>query len=227
MRTKTVQLASNHLTGEWTHGNAYKRLVIFCHGFNSSTANPTIVAIVHGLNKKGHDTFMFNFSENTGGFDIEQQVTDIELVATHFKQYDEIILIGASFAALTTAIATRKIAAIKGLVTLNGFFGQGRLGGKHRKTYLKFRFAAIATPTYRKILRYYRRELRPGDITVPVLVVHSKVDSLVSIEQSRDFYKRLTAPKHFVELESADHGITDPADRQKVIAQIHRWLSHG
>lgn len=224
MQSETVKLANNTLTGEWHHANSHTQLIIVCHGYQGSSEDPTIVAITDGLNKKRYDTFTFNFSENTGGFDIEHQVGDVIQVVNHFKEYDELVLLAGSFAALTAAIATIQLSSINRLITLNGFFGQGDVGQEHHRTYIKFRIAALIVPKYRKILQYYKSRLRPDMITVPVLVIHSKVDKYVFIKQSQDFYRQIISPKHFVELDNANHGITAQKDRQTVVSQIDKWL---
>lgn len=224
MQSETITLANNKLTGEWHHAGSRGQLIVICHGYQGSSEDPTIIAIANGLNKKGHDTFTFNFSENIGGFDVEHQVDDIAQAVSHFKEYEEIVLLAGSFAALTAAIATIKLPRVTRLITLNGFFGKGALGQEHRKTYRKFRLAALIVPKYRRIWRYIKCEFRPTYIKVPVLVIHSKADKYVFIKQSQGFYKKFTAPKQFVELESANHGIKSPADRQEVVLAIHRWL---
>jgi uncharacterized protein len=228
MQTKAIKFAGRQLTGEWHYddkSHPKKQLIIVCHGYQSSRKDPTIVAVTEGLNKNGHDTCTFNFSANTGGFDVEHQVKDITQVVENFKSYREIILLASSFGALTAAIATKQIPEVKGLITLNGFFGEGKLGQKYRDEYRKFRVAALVAPKYRRIWRYYRQELQPALITVPVLVIHSKVDQYVFIQQSRDFYDKLKAPKHFIELQSANHGVTSTADRKLVISEIDTWLA--
>ncbi|MDB5176201.1 MAG: OsmC family protein [Candidatus Saccharibacteria bacterium] len=224
MQFETVNLANNNLTGKWSHASSRKQLIIVCHGYQGSSKDPTIIAITHGLNKKGHDTFTFNFSENTGGFDIKHQVGDVAQIVNHFKDYNELILLAGSFAALTVAIATIQLSRINRLITLNGFFGQGDVGQEHRKTYIKFRVAALIIPKYRKILLYYKSRLQPERIAVPVLVIHSKVDKYVFIKQSQDFYRQVTSPKHFVELDNANHGLTSQKDRKMVVSEIDKWL---
>ncbi|HEY1835837.1 MAG TPA: alpha/beta hydrolase [Candidatus Saccharimonadales bacterium] len=227
MQSKSINLVNGQLTGEWHYNDSHakKHLVILCHGYRSSHQNSTIVAISKGLNKRGHDTFTFNFSTNTGGFDIEHQVKDIAKLVEHFKGYGEIILLAGSFGALTAAIATLEIPKIKGLITLNGFFGHSQLGEDHRRNYIKFRIAALVIPKYRRIWRYFRHRVRPELIKVPVLVIHSEVDKYVFIRQSRDFYDKLKAPKQFIELQTANHGVTSSADRQRIISEIDKWLA--
>jgi pimeloyl-ACP methyl ester carboxylesterase len=224
MQSEIVTLANDTLTGEWRHGASRKQLIIVCHGYQGSSEDPTIIAITDGLNKRERDTFTFNFSQNTGGFDIEHQVSDIKLLISYFKDYDELVLLAGSFAALPAAIAANKLANLNGLITLNGFFGQDDLGKEHRRAYIKFRIAALLFPKYREILSYFKRELQPAAIRVPALAIHSRADESVFIKQSQDFYQQLTSPKQFIELKDANHGITAQADRQRVVAEIDGWL---
>lgn len=226
MRSEIITLDYRQLTAEWHHGKPRERLIVVCHGYQGSSGDPTIVAITAGLNAASHDTVTFNFSKNTGSFDIEHQVQDVAHIVEFFRDYKEIILFAGSLGALTAAIATVQIAKVKGLITLNGFFGEGQLGQTHRKNYLKFRAAALVVPEYRRILKFYRRRLQPVLIEVPVLVIHSKADKYVYIAQSRNFYDQLTSPKQFVELKMANHGVTSPKDREKVITVINSWLDN-
>jgi alpha-beta hydrolase superfamily lysophospholipase len=224
MQSEIVKLRNEKLIGDWHHSDSAKQLVVICHGYKSSSANSTLVAITKDLNKYDYDTFTFNFSENLSGFDVEHQVKDITLIAEHFKNYDEIILLAYSFGALTAAIATIHIPIVKGLITLNGFFGQNSLGQKHYRNYVKFRAAALMFPKYTKIRKYYKKELRPDLIEVPVLVIHSKGDKTVFVEQSQSFYKKLTHAKQYLELPTADHDLALLEDRKKVISEINDWL---
>lgn len=228
MRVKSIELCSRQLVGEWHYVNsrAKKRLIVLCHGYESSGKDSTIVAVAKGLNEIGYDTCAFTFSANTGGFDIEHQVGDIAQLVEYFKDYEEIVLLAASFGALTAAIATIHLPKVTGLITLNGFFGRGQLGEKYRRTYQKFRIAALVVPKYHKIWRYFQKELRPELITVPVLVIHTKVDKHVFMQQSQTFYNKLKAPKQFVTLKTANHGLTSTADRKTVISNIDVWLKN-
>lgn len=225
MRSEKIELSNKALIGEWRHKNSTERLIIICHGYQGTSKDPSLTAITEGLNKNGHDTFTFNFSENTGDLDIKHQVNDIAQIIEHFNTYHEIVLLAVSFAALPAAIATMQISSVTGLITLNGFFGTGRLGHEHRKNYIKFRLAALVVPKYKKILHFYKRQLKPNRIKVPVLVIHTQADEFVFIEQSRRFYEQLTSPKHFVTLETANHGVKSPRDRKLVVSEIHKWLS--
>jgi pimeloyl-ACP methyl ester carboxylesterase len=219
-----VTIEGSELVGELYHNGSKDRLIVICHGFNSSSSNPTLVDVREGLNKKGHNTFTFNFSENIGGFDIEHQVQDVDKVIQYFADFKDIIVLASSFAALTASITAIDFPGVKGLITINGFFGYFKLGKKYRKNYLKFRIAALAIPKYRRIFKYYKRKLQPSHITVPVLVIHSLADEDVHIIQSRRFYNKLTVARQFIALKTADHGLRSSVDRNTVINNINDWL---
>src|SRR5580658_9397797 len=116
MQSETVKLANGALTGKWHHTESTKQLIVICHGYQGSSDDPALVAIARGLNKNGRNTFTFNFSKNTGGFDIEHQVKDIAKISRHFESYDEIVLLAASFAALTASIAAIQIPKVSKLI---------------------------------------------------------------------------------------------------------------
>lgn len=225
MQVRKVRLAKGQITGELSEPKPGKLLFVLCHGYQDSRQNTTIVAIADMLNQKGYATLTFNFSPNTGGVDIEQQVGDILHIVNRYKDlYDGIILLAGSFAALAASIAAAKSSKIKGLVTMSGFFGTGELRGRHRRIYLEFRALALVHPKYRKIYRYFKRELRPELIKVPVLVIHSQADAFVSIAQPQRFYAQLTVPKQFVTLKHANHGISSDDDRREAVEAIQDWI---
>jgi hypothetical protein len=224
MRIEAMQI-SDTLAGDWHHAKRKERLIIVCHGYKSTRNNATLIAITNGLNNLGHDTFTFNFSENIGGLDIEHQVRDIIIICHYFQKYKVIILLAASFSALPGAIACVKYKHIAGLVTINGYFGRGNLGKKHHKDYVKFRIGALLLPRYRKILKYYQREFRPELIESPVLVIYSKIDTVVYPIQSIRFYMCLQGLKKNTELKTANHGVTSVTDRRIIVKSIHKWIA--
>lgn len=221
---KEIVTLKNGLTGELCYREpAKKHLLVICHGYKSSPTHPGIVATTRGLNKKGHATFTFHFS-GTNPLDLERQVRDIHVIAKHFAAYESITLIGASFGALSSAVASTS-SQVKGLVTVNGFFGSNKLGRRFYPTFTTFQLLRRVHPKYRDVWHFFQHSFRPSQIQVPTLVIHSIVDNTVLINQSREFYRRLTGPKQFAELESADHELTLPGNTDEVVTIIDRWLS--
>jgi alpha-beta hydrolase superfamily lysophospholipase len=224
MQSEIIRLANGDLIGEWHHAKAKRQLIVVCHGYQGSGDSLAIVALASGLNKDNRDTFTFNFSKNMGGFDIEHQVKDVAKIIEHFESYEEIVLLGISFAALTASVAAIQMSKVDRLITINGFFGSGRLGKEHRGTFRKFRLASMVTPRYRKIWKYYKEKLQPAKLAIPVLVIHSKVDVVVPIEQSRHFFEQVSSPKEFKTLQTATHGLSSGNDVATVVETITTWL---
>ena len=212
----------NDLTGELHYKNPSSHLLVICHGYKSSPTHPGIVATTRGLNKRGHATFTFHFS-GTNPLDLEPQVRDIHIIAKHFTSYNSITLIGASFGALSSAVASTS-AHIRGLITVNGFFGSSKLGRQLYSTFATFQLLRIVHPKYRNVWKFFQRSFQPSQIKVPTLVIHSVIDDTVLINQSRSFYRQLTGLKQFAELEAADHGLTLPGNTEEVVAIIDEWL---
>jgi pimeloyl-ACP methyl ester carboxylesterase len=166
------------------------QLVVVCHGYKSSGSTPTISALTKGLNQRGYSTFAFDFPKDSE-VDVRQQVSDIANILRHFPEYKGFVLLAASYGALSASIAAMKLPKVGGLITVNGFFGTSRLGKQHLRAYIMFRLASLAIPRYRNIWRYYRKELHPESLSVPVLVIHSKIDQVVFFEQSQHFYEKV------------------------------------
>lgn len=225
MKTERVVIADSSIVGQLTVPTSAKRLIVVCHGYHSSKESPTLVAIARRLHTLGYATFAFDFSPTEDGIGIAQQTQDLEAIVEHFAGFKDIILLALSFSAISASIASTHTSRVSGLVTVGGFFGRAALGREYRRTYLLFRATTLVHPTSRALARYLKKELRPERITSPVLVIHSKVDKSVYISQSRWFYAKLTAPKQFVELETASHGLADDKDRKLVVDAIHAWLN--
>jgi pimeloyl-ACP methyl ester carboxylesterase len=225
MRNTTVQLRDGALVGELTQPKSSRRLIVMCHGYQSSGASPTIVALAEMLNQKGYTTFLFTFSPSKGSTDVEQQVGDLDAIIKYFESFDEVILFGNSFGALSASIAALVNPRVNGLITVSGFFGRRQLGPKYRRSYFMFETLGLLHPNYRRILRYTKRMLRPEQIKVPVLVIHSKADIDVLVAQSEWFFSRLSTTKQLLTLDTANHGISLDADRRTVVKAIDTWLS--
>ncbi len=59
----------------------------------------------------------------------------------------------------------------------------------------------------------------------PLLVMHSPIDTVVSIEQAEKIYRRAKHPKSFISLDNADHLLTRKHDASYVASVIAAWSS--
>ncbi len=145
------------LHGTLRQNNTTKPLLIICHGYGTSRKHPALAAISESLYHRGHNTFTFDFSESAQKTSLAQQVADIESVIAHFTNYQEITLIGGSFGALSTAIATIRVKRVTRLITVNGFFGTPHLGKEGLKIYILFILAALVVPRHKKSWHFLKQ----------------------------------------------------------------------
>lgn len=221
----SIDLGSGERIHAELHSRKSRELIVICHGYKSNGRTPTIRAVVKGLNKRGCSTLTFDFPF-AAAVDIERQVQDIGAITRQLAdRYDSFVLLAASFGALSATIAAIKLPKISGLITINGFFAMGRLGKRHRRTFRGFRALSLVLPRYKRIWKYYKRELRPGSLRVPVLVIHSGADIVVPITQSRRFFAGVESPKTFEELKTADHNLSARKDISQVVDYIGTWLA--
>ena len=213
------------ITGALRAHNTSKPLIVICHGYGSSMDQSSLKQINSSLFHLGHNTFVFNFSKSAQRTALENQVSDIETIVTYFISYKRIILLAGSFGALTAAIAAPKNKKIKGLITINGFFGKRHLGKKFLRIYLLFRLSAIFNSRNKLLLQFMHKEFRPENIKIPVLVIHSLADKDVSIKQSQLFYDNLTGPKKFHKMKNADHELLLKNSVTEVVKAIDEWIN--
>jgi len=219
-----------HLFNNTVHGLLYTpenatHLVILCHGYKSSQHHHALTAIAQGLYKQGFAVFTFDFPKTKSNADLEHQVTTITRLVAHFNSdYEHISLLAASFGALGAATAAAELPTLTSFVTINGFFGSWHIGRKYFFAYLAFRSLSLVNRTHRRIQNYYASHFLPSHIHTPTLVIHSKVDKIVSIVQSRRFFQQLRGKKKFQALQTATHSLSSTSDIELVIAYSTNWL---
>lgn len=74
-------------------------------------------------------------------------------------------------------------------------------------------------------LKTHQASNRLPKLLRPLLIFHSPIDSVVSIENAREIYEAARHPKSFVAIDGADHMLTDPADAEFVANILARWAS--
>ena len=62
-------------------------------------------------------------------------------------------------------------------------------------------------------------------LRMPVMIFHSPVDTIVSIENARAIYESAKHPKSFVSIDGANHMLDNPEDAQFVAATLAAWAS--
>lgn len=66
---------------------------------------------------------------------------------------------------------------------------------------------------------------RAAKLRLPLLVMHSPIDEVVSIDNAADIFQRAMHPKSFISLDTADHLLSTDVDAQYAGTLIANWAS--
>lgn len=222
MNTRITYADGLVINGEYS-GNSHQDLIILCHGYKSSGFTPVMKKLSAGLNERGYATFAFDFPPDAE-VDIQRQVAVLNQIVKHFPKQQAKILMGASLGVIAATIAAIEDPAVTALITVNGFFGERGIGPEFRRNFRKFRLLSFLIPKIHKIWKYFKAHLAAERLKLPVLVIHSKTDTVVPILQSENFYAKIKAPKKLVKLDNVAHGLKGENDVVVVISAVEVWL---
>jgi len=202
-----------------------KKLIILCHGYKSSKDHPALKKIADRLFQNGYSVFRFDFtghgeSEGKIQINIIQQFKDIKAVIKYFEEYDNFILIGASFSGFIASIAAYKCKKVSRLITINGLFYLKNFGLK----YFLLKVESILNRKINKQLTFYSDYFKPELIKIPTLVIHVKNDRILDVKQSMQFYSSLKNDRKYVVLEEGDHHLSKQRYINNVVDEIRKWL---
>lgn len=218
----TIKTAASEITGE-LNKHSSKYLIVICHGFKASGKAEPIPSLAKRLNRKGYATFTFDFPKDSET-DVRRQVDDLAAILKHFDSYQGFVMFGHSLGAISASIAAIKLPKVTGVITINGFFGTGKIGKQYRRDFVSFRIASCFIPSYRRVWKFFKNELVPARLTVPALVIHAQADIVVPIAHSRRHFAEITAPKELRVLNEADHGLTLGKHVDETVEAIDAWL---
>jgi len=72
-------------------------------------------------------------------------------------------------------------------------------------------------------LQNHEAEKKLGGLRKPLLIFHSPIDNIVSIENARKLFEAARHPKSFVALDGADHMLSKAEDAEFVAATLATW----
>ena len=62
-------------------------------------------------------------------------------------------------------------------------------------------------------------------LNTPLMIFHSPVDSVVSVDNARRLYETAKHPKRFVSIDGADHMLSNPEDAKFVAETLAAWAT--
>ena len=182
-----------------------------------------------GLGSSEGDFSNSNFSSN---------VADLVAAADFLRNTYQApsILIGHSLGGAAVIAAAKHIPEAKGVVTIGAPAEATHVMKQFRKDVDSIRdfgeFKVMLAGREFTIKKQFlddieaqRQDENIANLQRALLIFHSPVDSVVSIEQAQKIYLQAKHPKSFISLDSADHLLTNNKDASYVASCITAWSS--
>ncbi len=217
---------------------------LFAHCFTCGKNLKSAIAISEALNQQKIAVLRFDFSgvgESEGTFSdqlFSHNIDDL-VAAAHFLEETyrpAQIIIGHSLGGCAALLATPKIASIKAVVTIASPFDPRHVAshfGDQRRTIEEQGEAAITLPsgtftiseTFIQNLESYSMTETVHRLNAALLIMHSPLDTIVSIDHAAQIYKAALHPKSFITLDRADHLLSRKEDALYTGALIAAWCT--
>lgn len=214
---------------------------VFAHCFTCGKDIAAASRIARALVKRGYAVMRFDFT-GLGGSDgdfantnFSSNVGDLIAATKHLRQegLPASLLIGHSLGGTAVLAAAHEVPECKGVVTIGSpgdaqhvaaqfscdidtieKQGQAEVSLAGRKFTIKKQFLDDINQT---------SVAHIGKLKAALLVMHSPVDTTVSITEAERIYKAARHPKSFFSLDDADHLLTNAADAEYVADVIAAW----
>ncbi len=214
---------------------------LIAHCFTCGKDIAAASRIARSLVKKGYAVMRFDFTglgNSDGDFantNFTSNVQDLVAAADYLRQQDMApsILVGHSLGGTAVLNAAGSIPEALGVVTIGSpadaqhvskqFHcdidtindkGEAKVDLAGRAFTIKKQFLDDISQTSVKTIEKLKQDL---------LVLHSPVDSTVSIQEAERIYKAAHHPKSFISLDDADHLLTSAKDAEYVAGLISSW----
>lgn len=221
-----------------------KAIGIFAHCFTCSKNVKAATQLTRQLAKLGMGVLRFDFTglgNSEGDFansNFSSNVTDLVDAATALQKHHQApsLLVGHSLGGAAALIAAEQIESVKAVATIgapsepahlerligNSATGTGvdgsitiSLGGRQIQL----------SPGFVEDLRSNRVAQSIQSHRKPLLVMHSPIDAIVSIDNARQLFEAAKHPKSFVSIDGADHMLSDSNDGQFVAEMLAAWAA--
>jgi putative redox protein len=225
-----------------TPDSATETYALFAHCFTCSKDIAAASRISRALADRGIAVLRFDFTglgNSDGDFsntNFSSNIDDLVRAANHLEQNyaAPILMIGHSLGGAAVLAAARCMPSVKAVVTIGApatahhvghlFADRGQrildndeavvdLGG--RKFTIKKQFVDD--------INSYNDAEHIGRLKKALLILHSPVDEIVSIDEAARIYSAAKHPKSFISLDNADHLLTRREDSEYVAGVIASW----
>jgi putative redox protein len=218
------------------------RYAIFAHCFTCSKDVAAATRISRSLASKGIAVFRFDFTglgNSDGDFANTNFSSNVDDLLSAAKMLEEeyqapSLLIGPSLGGAAVLSAAQHLPSIKAVSTIGApatadhvqhlfvgavpeleDIGEARVKIGARQFNIKKQLLDD--------LNNNASDEHIGNLRRPLLIFHSPIDSIVSVNEASKIYAAAKHPKSFVSLDHADHLLTDKEDSEYVGATLAAW----
>lgn len=221
-----------------------KSYALFAHCFTCSKDNPAAARIALALADRGIAVLRFDFTglgNSKGDFsdtNFSSNLQDLLAAARYLEQQyaAPALLIGHSLGGSAVLAVAQNLPSVKAVITI---------GAPATASHVKHLFA----DSYRELqdkqsvqvelagrsfnikrqfiddLEKYNSVAHIGALGKALLIFHSPLDNIVSIDEAARIYTAARHPKSFVSLDHADHLLTNSEDSRYVAEVLSAWAS--
>ena len=219
-----------------------KAYALFAHCFSCSKNIKAAYHISHSMARKGIAVLRFDFTgigESEGEFEdtnFSSNVDDIIDCSNYLSEYHESpkILIGHSLGGTAIIKAAKSLKDSKAVVIIGAPFKPShveKIITKSSESNEKVDFSIKLGNKSFRINKQFLDDLKNSDINDDIsslkkalLIMHSPLDNIVSINNASEIFLNAKHPKSFISLDNADHLLTDQTDSIYVGRLISEWV---
>lgn len=217
---------------------------LFAHCFVCGKGSRAAVRIAAALAAKGIGTLRFDFTglgDSEGEFGnsgFSSNVEDLVAAAGHLRSTRQApaILIGHSLGGAAVVAAARSIPEARAVVIIAAPFEIGRLKRAFGSKLGEIESKGEATVeiagrpftirrSFVEDLKGQDQALRLKELNRALLIFHSPIDDVVSIEDASRIFDHAKQPKNFISLPDANHLLTHRIDAQYVADVLAAWTA--
>lgn len=225
-----------------TPETAARAWAVFAHCFTCSKDSKAAAFIARALAEAGFGVLRFDFTGLGGsGGDFanthfSSNVDDLVAAADWLRGHHgpPALLIGHSLGGAAVLAAAHRVGDCRAVATLGAPFEPTQVTRQFADGLKLIEEQGQATVQLAGRPFTIRREFvadlagqaqadRIRDLHRPLLVLHSPVDSVVSVDSARQIFEAARHPKSFVSLDSADHLLNTAADARYAAGVIAAW----
>jgi putative redox protein len=223
---------------------ATRAYALFAHCFTCHKDVVAAARIARALTAHGIAVLRFDFTGlggsggDFGNTDFSSNIADLVLAADHLREHHAApsLLIGHSLGGAAVLAATHLVPEVRAVATIGAPADPEHvlhLFSEHRSTIeekgeadvvLAGRTFCIRKQFLDDIAAQPQAE-RIATLHAALLVMHSPVDELVSVDNARRIFEAARHPKSFVALDGADHLLTDRADAEFAATMLAGWAA--